>query len=96
MSANDPKPSMPRRGESFMSSHMPEKTRPEFLYVGESPEFDGVLLVSDPQTPQQQVFVLEPGCAVSLGEKLIKWGKKKLVAGKTPTVARPLSYKLDS
>jgi hypothetical protein len=55
-----------------MSEHFPER-----LWIGESQDYDGIVIILDPQTERQVVIVIETTSAMRAGKRLWEVARKR-------------------
>ena len=57
---------------------MTDELRPDRIWIGESPDYDGVVVILDPQTESQVIIVLGSASAVMAGERLRVAGERRM------------------
>jgi hypothetical protein len=79
---------------------MTDELRPDRIWIGESPDYDGVVIILDPQTENQVIVVIGAQAAVKAGQRLYASGIDRLERARTIeasiTTPRDRPLRLDS
>jgi hypothetical protein len=62
---------------------------PDVAWVGESPDYAGVVAVINPGTKSQVVLAMNPLAAIALGQQLQRHGEKQIARDKPAAVDVP-------
>jgi hypothetical protein len=63
--------------------------RPQHLNVGVSPDYEGVLIVINPEQPEQLIISLPADAALGLSDGLRKYAQKLMAEGQSGAAAQP-------